>query len=33
MVSLVMYKFKIENIDEITPKEYFTDAYVEEFYE
>ena len=33
MVNLGMYIFKYLNTGEITPEEYFTNAYVEEVYE
>ena len=32
MVNLGTYKFKIKNIDKITPKQSFTYAYVEEVF-
>ena len=33
IVDLGTYEFKIVNVDKITSKEYFTDAYLEELFE
>ena len=33
MFDLGIYEFKVLNADKMTPKEYFTNAYVEEVFE